>query len=261
MANNLESNNEDWFQKAYNEYAAAKRPWFLQTVETPEFLKSANTSNLESFQKQIPGLFDTSGLDNAYSNSMNSMMAQGRGMAASSANAYANKAMQVGASGLGATFAQSQAMLPFYKQRSEMMADLEGQKLRNRQMQADTGFKTASEIENQKSRYQGTMSDFTLGNRRVASDYFGNTQKLLNDYLTRKSGEKIDQQRLDLERDRNNWQKQQANNQYLIEASRQNLANTQFLQNHWDQSQRDWNNQIGQLSLREPYTGYDTYSF
>ena len=155
-ARNLGYNKDGYNRYEYN--PDKNQQYYGYSV--PGVMTSTGGEDLRNFQSSIPNLYNTSGLNTSYNNMMNSMMSTGRNLAAAGASAYANKAMQSGASGAGASFAQAQSMLPLYSQRAQMMTDFQKADLNNRQAQADIGFKTASSIEDQSLAYKKLLSDY-----------------------------------------------------------------------------------------------------
>jgi hypothetical protein len=158
-------------------------------------MTSAGGEDLRNFQSSIPNLYNTSGLNTSYNNMMNSMMSSGRNLAAAGASAYANKAMQSGASGAGASFAQAQSMLPLWTQRAQMMTDFQKADLQNRQAQADTGFKTASAIEDQGLGYKKLLADYinrTQSNDTESARFAAQAQQTYNNSFPRRSNPMTD---------------------------------------------------------------------
>ena len=129
---------------------------------------AANTAQLTQFQKQIPGMFNTGGIEKAYHNQIDGMMAQGRGHAAAAGRAYGQRAVQAGASGAGAGFAQAQAMLPMYGQQNEMLSDLSRIQQSAKQGKAQAMGGVASQLSSMAAQREGMMTDYAQNQQRFA---------------------------------------------------------------------------------------------
>ena len=134
----------------------------------PRDNNTTNTQQLTQFQKQIPGLLNTAGVEKSYHNQIDGMMAQGRGHAAAAGQAYGQRAIQAGASGMGAGFAQAQAMLPMYAQQGAMLSDLAGIQQRAKAGQASEMGGAASQLSSMAAQREGMMTDYAQNQQRFA---------------------------------------------------------------------------------------------
>lgn len=134
----------------------------------PSFLAGANVGSLQRLQGQLPGLFNTKPLEQAYGNLASSNLDSGRALAAAAGASYSNRAAQSGASRQGAGFAAAQAMLPIYGQNNQLMADLATKKLQAQTGQAGAGIDISKAVAQLLASRQGMLADYSLGSQRLA---------------------------------------------------------------------------------------------
>lgn len=140
-----------------------------QTADMPDYLQQGANRNLRRFQGQIGGLYDFAPIQAAGNAYIQSNFDQQRAGAAAMAAAAQHRAMQSGGA-VGASFAQAGAMLPLYNQRNEQafnLAQLHGQM---NMSQADLRGRTAGMMDNNSLQRAGMMSQYGLGQQRLASD-------------------------------------------------------------------------------------------
>lgn len=133
----------------------------------PSYLQQNTAASAQNYMRQLPGLFNTSGLTSAYNNQISTNFDQGRALAAAAANQYTQRAQQEGGSTLGAGFAQAGAMLPVYAQNASLQSDLANKQLQYRGQQATLGAGLAGDIGRLQSAQQGTWSDYLLNQQRL----------------------------------------------------------------------------------------------
>jgi hypothetical protein len=138
--------------------------------DLPSWLQQGNTAQLQQVLSSLPALFNTKGLTNRYNGAISSELAQGQALASAGARQYANRAAQVGASGLGAGFAQGQAMLPYFNQRNDMLTDLEKQKALARSQQGQLASDLAGRIGQLQQMRQATISDYSSGQQKLQQE-------------------------------------------------------------------------------------------
>lgn len=122
---------------------------------------------LANYQKQLPSLFDTSGVTQGYERQINDQQGMARSLAAASMAAYANRAAQSGGSALGAGFAGGQALLGGFRQANQLRSDLAGKVLQSNAQQASIGSDLASRIGQLQSTRQGQLSDWYQNQARL----------------------------------------------------------------------------------------------
>lgn len=134
----------------------------------PRDNQATNQGMLNTYKAGIPAAFDTSGIKTAFNNQINGMMAQGRGHAAAAGAAYGNRALQAGASGAGAGFAQAQAMLPMYDKANQMRSDLAEKELKAKGMANDAQGQVASQQANMAAQREAMMTDYATQQQKFA---------------------------------------------------------------------------------------------
>lgn len=140
---------------------------FTPATTAPSYLQNSNVGQLQGLYGQLSGLFDTSQMTSDANNAIQGNYNQGRALAAAAGRAYVNRAQQSGASTLGAGFAEGQAMLPIYNQRTQATADLS-----NRQLQYHTAQAGAQ------SAVAGQIGQLQQAHAATLADYFANQQKM-----------------------------------------------------------------------------------
>lgn len=133
----------------------------------PSFLQGNPWQASQSYLNQLPGQFNTSGLQKSYQQQEAGNLSQGSALAAAAANQYVQRAHQSGASTLGAGFAQASAMLPIYQQNAEMNSDLQNKLLQYHTQQAQIGAGLSSDIGRQQGQYQSTLADYLMGQQKL----------------------------------------------------------------------------------------------
>lgn len=143
----------------------------------PSFLQGNPWQASQSYLNQLPGQFNTSGLQKSYQQQEAGNLSQGSALAAAAANQYVQRARQSGASTLGAGFAQASAMLPIYQQNAEMNSDLQNKLLQYHTQQAQIGAGLSGDIGRLQGQYQGTLADYFLSQQRLQQqqNQFGQT--------------------------------------------------------------------------------------
>lgn len=129
--------------------------------DMPDWLTQDNSADLRTFQSQIPGLFDMSATRNAYNGAMDSQYSQGMAGANAAGTAYTNRAMQVGASGMGGGFATGQAMLGVNNQRAQMMKELAALQNQSNQAQAGAMGTAAGDLSRLAAQRTSQIADWT----------------------------------------------------------------------------------------------------
>lgn len=158
----------------------------ISTPGLPSYLQQNPASASQSYLSQLPGMFNTSGLQSAYGNQEQSNWDSGSALAAAAANQYVQRAQQSGASTLGAGFAQASAMLPVYQQNASMQSDLQNKMLQYKAQQATIGAGLSGDIGRLQGQYQGTLSDYFLNQQKLQQqqqqfgDTFGLQQRQLS---------------------------------------------------------------------------------
>lgn len=122
---------------------------------------------LVEYQAKLPGLFDTSGLQQGYNRQISDQYDIGRSLTAAATNAYVNRAAQSGQSTAGAAFAGGQAMLPYLRQANQLRTDLAGRMLQANTAQAGIGADLASRIGGLQSTRQGQEAGYQTDQQRL----------------------------------------------------------------------------------------------
>jgi hypothetical protein len=134
----------------------------------PRDNQTTNQGQLQSYKAGIPAAFSTAGVEKAYNNQIAGMMAQGRGHAAAAGAAYGNRALQAGASGAGAGFAQAQAMLPTYDKMNAMQSDLANIRMKAKQNANQAQGSVASQMAQMAAQREGMMTDYATKQQEFA---------------------------------------------------------------------------------------------
>lgn len=109
--------------------------------------------------RQIPGAFDTSGAEKAFNNLSGMQMGQAQSSMATMAKAAQSRARQGGGQ-VAASFGAGSAMLPYFGQQLEGLADLEDYKLRAATSKMGLMADMAGQMGGMRQRQQGMMADF-----------------------------------------------------------------------------------------------------
>lgn len=138
------------------------------SASLPGFLQSQPWAGSQDYLNGLPGLFNTTGLKNSYSNLENQNYNQGSAIAAAAANQYVQRQNQVGGSTAGAGFAQASAMLPVYQQNAQMNTQLQNQLLQYHAQQATIGAGLSGDIGRLQGGYQSTLADYLTTQQKLA---------------------------------------------------------------------------------------------
>lgn len=138
--------------------------------DIPSWLQSDNTGQMQALLARLPKLFSTKALTNRTNAAINTQIGMGQAMSSAAGRQYANRAAQVGASGMGAGFAMGQAMLPYFGQRNEMLSDLEKQKAIARQQQGQLSSDLAGRIGQLQAMRQSNISEYSTAQQRMQQE-------------------------------------------------------------------------------------------
>jgi hypothetical protein len=96
----------------------------MATAQIPSWLSvQPNMPELQRFVKDLPGQFDTSGVEQNYQGQMATNTARGTAASAAAARAAQNRASRMGGS-VASSFAQGSMMLPIHEGNQRLMGDM-----------------------------------------------------------------------------------------------------------------------------------------
>lgn len=133
------------------------------SFSVPNFMQGKPWQPAQQFAGQVPGLFDTTQMMQRGQDAITSQLAQARAAAASASAQYVNRAQQSGASGLGAGFAQGQAMLGAYNSANQAYSDLAGRQLQAKMAQGNLQGELYGRIGQLMGARQGQIGDLYTG--------------------------------------------------------------------------------------------------
>lgn len=135
----------------------------------PSYLpQQAPTKPLQQFQQTLPSYFNTKPLTRSV-NTLNQQIGSAGMAAAATAGAQSRaRALAGGGSGLGSGLAAGSTMLPFARQQSQNLMELERLKAALRAQQAGMAGDTARGIAGMDANHMGLLSDFGLAQQRMA---------------------------------------------------------------------------------------------
>lgn len=180
----------------------------------PSWINNSNVKGLQAFQSQIPGLFDTSGMESSYGNMMASMLSGQRAGANAAAQSYATRQLNAGGNPVGAGFAVGGQMLNAYRQQQAMQADLQKNILASRQAQGNLTGDVVSEIARQQAARMSMLND-----------YHGNQQKLYQNQSQFDADQALKKL---LQQQQLSQQNSQFNKSYGLDQQKMALANKEF---------------------------------
>lgn len=143
----------------------------------PNYLSGQpQTGMLQQTYRQIPGAFDTSGYESNVRNMAAMNLAQAKSSTATMGRAAENRAFQAGGK-VGASFAAGDAMLPYYRQNEQTMADLADYKLRAAQSRIQAQAGIGGQIAGYGLQNSGQLMNYDLAgqNREQQGGQFSKT--------------------------------------------------------------------------------------
>lgn len=144
-----------------------------QYGDFPEWMqRRAPVGQLRKMQGQLPGLFDTQGIQDAWSNLSGQQMSSAKASAGAAARSAENRAMLSGGR-VGAGFAAASALLPHFRQQAQQQLDLEGLKAQIRGNQAQLGAQLASGIAGLQDARMGRQTNYAIEAARQGQKRIG----------------------------------------------------------------------------------------
>lgn len=153
-------------------------------TDFPSYLTGNPNQNLQAFQSKLPSLYNFKNIAQTGNAFIQSNLAQGRASAAAQAAAAQNRAIQSGGQ-VGASFAQSSAMLPIYNQANQQSLDLA--KLQGQMKESEAGQygQSAGQMDQNSMQRAAQQNQYGLAQQQMASqnsefqDTFGLQQQQL----------------------------------------------------------------------------------
>jgi hypothetical protein len=165
---------------------------------TPPYLQSQPWQTSQNYLNGLGSMFSTRGIANDTQALNQQTWNSGSAIAAAAANQYRQRALQTGASSLGAGFAQASAMLPLYGQIAQNNLDLGKLRLQSQAQQAQIGASLAGDIGREQGQYQSTLADYFLNQQKLAQQQsqFGQTLGLQQQQLAAQTANQQQQNKL-----------------------------------------------------------------
>jgi len=134
--------------------------------------RKAPVGQLRNAMGQIPSLFNTQGIDDAFGNLQSQQMSAAKASAGAAGRAASNRAMLSGGR-VGAGFAQASALLPFFRQQAQSQLDVEGLKSQIRQNQAGLQSQLANQIAGFQDARQGRQTNYAIAAAQLGQKKIG----------------------------------------------------------------------------------------
>lgn len=131
----------------------------MQTAFPSYLTQQPQQRELQQAWGQIPGAFNTSGVEQSYQNQMGMNLAQAKTTTGAMARAAEGRAFQSGGK-VGASFAAGDAMLPYFQQNQQQMGDLADYKLRAAQSRIQAMGNIGGMLANNRQQQQGMLSGY-----------------------------------------------------------------------------------------------------
>lgn len=139
-----------------------------QFTDFPSYLTGNPNQNLQAFQNRLPSLYNFKNIAATGNAFIQSNFDQGRASAAAQAAAAQNRAMQSGGQ-VGASFAQSSAMLPIYNQRNQQSLDLAKMQGQMRESEAGLYGQSAGQMDQNSMQRAAQQNQYGLAQQQMSS--------------------------------------------------------------------------------------------
>lgn len=152
----------------------------MATPQIPSWLSvQPNMPELKRFTRDLPGQFDTSGVEQNYMGQIGMNTARGTAASAVAARAAQNRAQRSGGS-VASSFAQGSMMLPIFQQNQQMLGDFAQYKGNMQAQQSSQRLDAVKAMAQLRAQQLGLRTGFLSDQNRLAQqgDQFGQSLAL-----------------------------------------------------------------------------------